>query len=115
MRCATLLTQLTEDAASKNVQNRKQENPDHIDKVPIEAHTFQKTMTGWRHLPHESSNQRSNKKEHTDKNVHPVKTGENKEARSHDSGGIEPETFVIEIFPFVGLVRQKERPKDNGR
>ena len=95
-------------AASQNVQNREQENPDYVHKMPIKPNAFQEPVARGSHLSHESPDQGGNEKEYPDENVHSVESGKHKETRPHDSRRIEPKSLGEQMAPFVRLVGQEE-------
>jgi len=93
----------------QNVQNREQEHPDNVDEVPIKAGALEEPVLLRRDLTSERPDQTSDQKNDPDSHVAAVKSGEYEEARTHDARGIEPETFVKKVSPFIGLVAEEER------
>src|ERR1700734_891284 len=93
----------------QNIQNRKQEHPHDIDKVPVETDALEESMFMGTYVSGHCSDESDNQQDHTDGNVTSVKPGEHEETGSHDAGGIKPETFVVKVPPFISLVTEKER------
>ena len=62
-----------------------------------------------RDLSSESPHQRCEQQENADKNVQTVEARQNKEARTHDPGRIEPKAFTVEIEPLERLVSKEGR------
>src|ERR1700740_3014470 len=94
--------------ALQNIQNREQEHPHDINKVPIKAGALEEPMLLGRDVTGECSDQTNNQEDHADGDVTAVKSGEHEKAAAHDPRRIEPESFVKEVLPFIGLVAEEE-------
>ena len=57
--------------------------------------------------------QRGEQQENADKNAQTVEARQNKKARTHDPGRVEPKAFIVEAGPLERLVRKKRRPQKN--
>ena len=104
-----------EQLALQDIQNREKEHPHDIDEVPIKTGALEEPVLGGRDVTGERSDQTGDQKEYTNGNVTAVKSGQHEKARTHDARGIEPETFVKKVPPFIGLVREKERTQQDGK
>ena len=60
-------------------------------------------------LSGEGSHQRGEQQQNTDENVQTVEARQNKEARTHDPGRIEPKAFTVQAGPLKHLIREKRR------
>ena len=93
----------------QNIQNREQEYPDDINKVPIKASALEESMLLGCDITGERSDQTSDQEDHADGDVTAVKSGEHEKTGAHDPRRIEPEPFVKKVPPFIGLVAEEER------
>ena len=97
-----------EKVALQNIQNREQKYPHDINEVPIKTRALEESVLMRCDLTGERPDQTSYQKEYTDRHVTAVKSGEHEKAGTHDTGGIEPETFVKKVLPFIGLIAEEE-------
>ncbi len=98
----------------QDIQNREQEHPHDIDKVPVKTDALEESMFMGTYFSGYCSDESDNQQDHTDRNVTSVKPGEHEETGSHDASGIKPETFVVKVPPLVSLVTEKERAQQYG-
>ncbi len=104
-----------EKVALQNIENREQEHPHDINKVPIKAGTLEEPMLLGRDVPGERSDQTNDQEDHADGDVTAVKSCEHEEAGAHDPRRVEPESFVKEVLPFIGLVTKEQRTQQDGQ
>src|SRR5262249_30189298 len=71
--------------------------------------TLQKAVTMRRDLSSERPHQRREQQENADENVETMEARQNKEARTHDPGRIEPKAFIVEIEPLERLISKEGR------
>ena len=91
-------------SGSDIVKKGQHDDPDHINKVPIEGHILQGDVVGWSEAMSESLAKEAPDDEcHADGNVDAVESGDEEKARAIDAAGIEPKTLMVKVGPFVAL------------
>ena len=90
--------------SSDIVKECQHNDPDHINKVPIEGHILQGYVVGWSEAMRENlAKEAPGDKCNADGNVDAVESGDEEKARAIDAAGIEPKTLVVKVGPFVAL------------
>ncbi len=91
-------------SGSDIVKKGQHDDPDHINKVPIEGHILQGDVVGWSEAMSESLAKETPDDEcYANGNVEAVESGDEEKARSIDAASIEPKALVVEVGPFVAL------------
>ena len=65
-------------------------------------------MLSGRDVTGQCSDQTYDQKDYTNGNVAAMKSGQHEKAGTHDTRGIEPETFVKKVPPLICLVAEEE-------
>ena len=97
----------------EDVENRKQEDPNDIDEMPVQPGALQKSVAMRRDISSERPNQSRYQHQDADENMAAVESSQNKEAGAHDPCRIKPKAFIMEGDPLNRLIREKCRPQED--
>ena len=97
----------------EDVENRKQEDPNDIDEMPVQPGALQKSVAMRRDISSERPNQSRYQHQDADENMAAVESGQNKKAGAHDPCRIKPKALIMEGDPLNRLIREKCRPQED--
>jgi hypothetical protein len=87
-----------------DVEDGEEEDPDDINKVPIETDVIEGSGPSWSVISREELTKETPQNEHyPDKDMRSVKAGHDKEAGTINSMLVEPEALMMEVVPLPCL------------